>query len=126
MQLVVRRTTLRPGAADEYRRVHSRVPQGLEDALRSAGVTRWSIWRDGDHLIHFIETRDGVDEMTRRMGGIGPIDPEWDAVIATLIEDGPDATTQLEPIWLMTPEGQLSGNDIHTAAAVVLKPEDHD
>ena len=64
MELIVRRTTLRAGAADEYRRVHSRVPRGFEDALRTAGVSRWNIWRDGDHLVHFIETHDGAEEKT--------------------------------------------------------------
>lgn len=117
MELMLHRTTLKPGAADAYRVLHSRIPEAVETALRDAGVTQWSIWRDGDQLIHVIETRDGLDEMERRIAALGTIDAEWDALLAPLGEHGPDSWSRLEPIWLMTERGQVSGSDIYEAGA---------
>jgi len=117
MELMVHRTTLKAGAADAYREIHRRVPPAIEEALRSAGVTRWSIWRDGDQLIHVIETLFGLDEMERRIAALGTIDAEWDALIAPLGEHGPGSWARLEPIWLMTESGQVSGTDVYEAGA---------
>ncbi|MDQ2699067.1 MAG: L-rhamnose mutarotase [Actinomycetota bacterium] len=117
MELMLHRTTLKEGAADAYRELHSRIPAVFEEALREAGVTQWSIWRDGNQLIHVIETRYGLDEMERRLNARGTIDPEWDALIAPLGEHGPGSWSRLEPIWLMTETGQTSGADIYEAGA---------
>ena len=117
MDLILHRTTLKAGAADAYRELHSRIPPAIEEALRTAGVTQWSIWRDGDQLIHVIETQSGLDEMKRRMAAFGTIDAEWDALIAPLGEHGPESSARLEPIWLMTDAGQVSGTDVYEAGA---------
>lgn len=112
MPLNVRRTSLRAGAADAYRAAHSRIPETLATALRDAGVSRWSIWRDGDHLIHVIETVDGLSEMQHRMTALGPIETEWGSLIAELVHDAPECTVSAEPIWLLSPDGQFSGPEV--------------
>lgn len=117
MELMLHRTTLKEGAVDAYRELHSRIPEVYADALRTAGVTQWSIWRDGNELVHVIETRYGLDEMERRIAAMGTVDAEWDALIAPLGEHGPESWTRLEPIWLLTETQQLSGSDVYEAGA---------
>lgn len=117
MELMLHRTNLKEGAIDAYRRIHSRIPPAFEEALRGAGVRQWSIWRDGNHLIHVIDTEFGLDEMGRRIAALGSIDPEWEALIAPLGEEGPDNWARLEPIWLMTDAGQASGAEVYAQGA---------
>lgn len=116
VELSVQRTTLRPEQADAYRIVHSRIPELVANALRDAGVRRWSIWRDGDRLVHFVESADGFSEVLRRMAARGSIDPEWDALIATLVDDAPGSTGELEPIWSLDDRGQTSGTAVSVVA----------
>ena len=123
MEIMLHRTTLMEGAVDAYREAHSRVPTAIEEALRKAGVTQWSIWRDGNQLIHVIETRFGLDEMERQIAALGRIDPEWDALIGPLGEHGPGSWSRLEPIWLMTETGQASGADVYEMGAHAPREE---
>ncbi|MDN4614554.1 L-rhamnose mutarotase [Leifsonia sp. F6_8S_P_1B] len=98
------RTRLRPGQAERYRRVHARIPEPVAAALRASGLVSWRIWVDGETLFHAIETTDGRAEMLRRMAALGPIDPEWDALIGTLVNDAPDASRPLPLVWELSEE----------------------
>lgn len=109
MELSVQRTTLRPGAVDDYRVAHRRIPEVVESALRDAGVQRWSIWRDGERLVHVVESADGFAAVARRVAALGPLDPDWDSLIASLVDDAPESTVGLEPIWSLDGRGQTSG-----------------
>jgi len=100
-QIVGYRTRLVPGAEEAYTRIHRRIPEAVAAALREAGVIQWRIWRDGSTLFHVIETTRGRDEMGRRMSSLGPIDPEWDALIATLVDGSAEASTVLSLVWGM-------------------------
>ncbi|WP_183407232.1 L-rhamnose mutarotase [Nocardioides marmorisolisilvae] len=112
VEVTVQRARLRPGAGARYSEVHSRIPARIEAALRSCGVIRWQIWRDGDDsLFHLIETADGFDVMLERMRLLGPIDPEWDQLIDALVDSADDSFATLEHVWTMTPEGQHGGED---------------
>lgn len=93
------RTRLRPGAAAEYRRVHASIPEPLADALASCGLISWRIWIDGETLFHAIETRDGREAMVERMSKLPPVDPAWDALIATLVDPSPEAASALDAVW---------------------------
>ena len=93
------RTRLRAGAAEDYRRVHARIPARLHAALAECGMVNWRIWIDGDTLFHLIETRDGRERMIARMNARPPVDPEWDAVISTLVDDAPDSAACLALVW---------------------------
>ena len=66
------RTRLRPGAADDYRRVHASIPEPLAAALEECGLVSWRIWIDGETLFHAIETRDGRETMVERMMRLPP------------------------------------------------------
>jgi L-rhamnose mutarotase len=102
------RTRILPGFEDEYTRIHARIPDAVATALRSAGVVDWRIWRDGRTLFHVIETTHGRDEMGRRMALLGPIDPEWDALIATMLDSSEEAGALLPLVWGMDAAGQFS------------------
>lgn len=93
------RTRLRSGAAPRYRELHSEIPRPLADALIACGLVSWRIWIDGETLFHAIETRDGKHAMVAAMAARDPVDPAWDALIATLVDDAPAATSDLELVW---------------------------
>jgi L-rhamnose mutarotase len=100
------RTRLTPGSEEAYSRIHARVPDAIADALRQAGVIEWRIWRDGTTLLHVITTRDGRDAMGERMDALGPIDPTWDALIATMIDAAEESRALLPLVWGMDASGQ--------------------
>ncbi|MFJ3378823.1 L-rhamnose mutarotase [Curtobacterium sp. NPDC090217] len=88
MQRILSRTRLRSGAEAEYDRVHAAVPAALADRLRAAGVSNWSIWRDGQDLVHLIEVADY--RAMRRSLADDPVNAEWQAVINPLLEADDD------------------------------------
>lgn len=101
MHVTARRTTLRPGCERAYERVHARIPEVVAQALRRAGVLRWTIWRDGPHLFHTIETRDGYPATLAALVPMGPLDPGWDELIASLLDDGEGADVILPAVWTL-------------------------
>lgn len=103
------RTRLQPGSAAAYRAVHATIPEPVAAALRASGVVTWRIWLDGETVFHQIETRDGQDAMLARMAHLGTIDPEWDALIATLVNTDPSEQQVLVPVWTLHPDGQSGG-----------------
>jgi L-rhamnose mutarotase len=107
-EIVGWRTRILPGFEAEYTRIHSRIPDAVATALRTAGVVEWRIWRDGCTLFHTIETTQGRDEMGRRMAALGPIDPAWDALIATMLDDSDNAGALLPLVWGMDLTDQFS------------------
>ncbi|MGZ0712288.1 L-rhamnose mutarotase (plasmid) [Coraliomargarita sp. W4R53] len=114
------RTTLRPGAEEEYSDVHSRIPDEIAAALRTAGVVSWRIWRDGRILFHSIETIDGRDGMLANMANLGPIDPVWDRKIAELVDSAEHSRQELPLIWALTCDGQSSGIEHEPGANPVI------
>lgn len=84
-----------------YTRTHRRIPEPVAAALRAVGVVDWRIWRDGLTLFHVIETTDGQDAMGARMAEFGPIDPAWDALIATMLDASAEAQAAPELVWGM-------------------------
>lgn len=93
------RTRLRPGASEEYRRIHAHIPAALHAALTECGMVNWRIWIDGEVLFHLIETRDGRERMIARMAAGPVVDPAWEALISTLVDDSPDSSAALPLVW---------------------------
>lgn len=104
-----RRTTLREGREDDYARIHAAIPARVEAALRACGVVSWRIWRDGRLLFHAVETTEGYDTMVGAITALGPIDADWDLLIASLLDSEPGADVILPSVWSMDATGQTSG-----------------
>jgi L-rhamnose mutarotase len=51
-------TRVRADKVDEYEAAHREVPDELVAAIRSAGVSDWTIWRSGVDLFHVVECDD--------------------------------------------------------------------
>jgi len=96
-----RRTTLKPGCEIDYERIHATIPEPIRAVLVRCGVIRWQIWRDGTKLFHAIDTRDGYDALLRELAAIGPVDPDWDQLIASLLDTGPGTDVILSHVWSM-------------------------
>lgn len=106
-EMTGRRTRIRPGREEDYRRVHELIPTPVVQALQASGVIRWHIWIDGSDLFHAIETEHGYEAMMARVASLGAVDPDWDLLIATLPESEPTAEDTLPLVWSMGPRGQI-------------------
>lgn len=109
MTVTARRTILRSGQESAYERTHSAIPQPVAAALRECGVLRWEIWRDGRFLFHYVHTVETFDEMVRMMSARGPIDPDWDRLIASMVSDVPGDSDTLDLVWGMDQRAQWHG-----------------
>lgn len=96
-----RRTTLRRGAAERYDEVHASIPAAVDAVLRRAGILSWQIWRDGDRLFHLIESTRPYEVASRELDAAPPPDPEWAALIASLLSSEPEGDRLLTHVWTM-------------------------
>jgi L-rhamnose mutarotase len=88
------------------------VPQAVDEQLREAGVLRWHIWRDGSVLFHAIDSEVSYRELLERFAASGAVDPEWDALIAELLEAEDGADRILPLVWSLDPgDGSESNAD---------------
>ncbi|WP_336697204.1 L-rhamnose mutarotase [Curtobacterium sp. USHLN213] len=88
MQRILTRTRLRAGSEAAYERVHTSVPPALAARLRAAGVQDWTIWRDGQDLVHLVEVEDY--RAMRKALADDPVNAEWQAVVNPLLEAADD------------------------------------
>ncbi|HEV8557466.1 MAG TPA: L-rhamnose mutarotase [Actinophytocola sp.] len=87
MQRIALHTKLKPGREADYERIHAVIPTDLDAALRTAGVHRWEIWRDGLDLFHLVEVEDY--QAMRRALADHPANVPWQTRMAELL-DVPD------------------------------------
>jgi L-rhamnose mutarotase len=81
-------TRLRPGAEGRYDEIHRAVWPDVLAAIRSVGITRWLIFRDGLDLFHFVECAD-YDRAIAELAG-DPVNERWQAQVAPLMETAHD------------------------------------
>jgi len=83
-------TRLRPGAEEEYDRLHAQVWPEVRAGMRRVGISRYRIFRDGVDLFHYIE----CDDYTAAMSALAddPTDQRWQATVAPLMEVPHDMT----------------------------------
>lgn len=99
-QKIALHTRLKAGKETEYDSVHARISDDLDAALRAAGVTGWNIWRSGRELFHVVEVDDY--QAMRRELALNPVNIEWQAVMAELLEvedDYSGADMGLAKVW---------------------------
>jgi L-rhamnose mutarotase len=77
-------TRVRGDRIEEYEQMHMAVPAELTDAIRSAGVTRWTIWRSGTDLFHVIDCADYAVMLSAL--NANPVNAEWQARMAELLD----------------------------------------
>jgi L-rhamnose mutarotase len=97
---------LRAGQESAYEEAHAAIPPALVERLRAAGVANWSIWRDGQDLVHLIEVEDY--RAMRRSLADDPVNAAWQDVINPLLEADDDYSGDDDGIPLVwTLEGQV-------------------
>ena len=81
---VALRTRLQPGREPEYERAHRAVPPELVEAIRSAGVRDWTIWRSGLDLFHLVD----VENYAAMLAALQrlPVNVAWQARVNELLD----------------------------------------
>ena len=98
MQRVAFLLQIKPGKIDEYEEAHRHVWPEMIQALESAGVTEYSIFRRGLQL--FLTMRAADFEQTQRMLSESEVNQRWQRTMAPLFDvvPGKDAS---EPLAMM-------------------------
>ena len=105
MERIALHTVLKEGKEATYDRVHARIPDDLDPALRAAGVHCWQIWRDGRHLFHLVECEDY--QAMRAALRDHPANVAWQARMAELLEvtdDYSGGDSGLAQVWQLPAE----------------------
>lgn len=100
MERIALHTRLKPGKEADYDRIHARIPDDLDPALRAAGVYTWRIWRDGRELFHVVECEDY--QAMRAALRDHPANVAWQARMDELLEVADDYSggdTGLPQVW---------------------------
>src|SRR4051812_18904803 len=85
-------TRLKPGEEDRYDKYHKAVWPDVLAAIRRAGITRYSIFRDGLELFHYIECEDydrAISDLAAE-----PVNIRWQAEMAPMMEVAHDHSGQ--------------------------------
>ena len=92
---------VRPDRIDEYLEAHQNVWPEMLEALRSAGIRNYSIFRDGNQMFGYFEA-DDLDAAGRRLAD-QPINSQWQDAMAELLDERvPDAgPPSLEQVFRM-------------------------
>jgi L-rhamnose mutarotase len=76
-------TRLQPGMEARYDAAHGAVWPGVLAAIRSVGITRWLIFRDGLDIFHLVEC-DDYDRAIAQLADM-PINERWQAEMAPMM-----------------------------------------
>jgi L-rhamnose mutarotase len=77
-------TRVRADRIEEYEQAHAAIPAELAEAIRTAGVTAWTIWRSGTDLFHLIDCADYAAMLACLEQS--PVNGAWQARMAELLE----------------------------------------
>lgn len=89
-------TRLKPGKEQEYERLHARISDELDAALRAAGVHEWRIWRSGRELFHLVVCED-FEGMSAQLRD-DPVNIAWQEQVNRLLESTYDYSGEVEDI----------------------------
>lgn len=85
MQRIGRIGKLKPGAAEEYLRLHREFPSNLRKILNQAGIRNFSIYIHGDELFSFLEVEDWDFAMAYL--DADPPTQKWSELMRTLLDE---------------------------------------
>jgi L-rhamnose mutarotase len=88
---------LRPGMAAEYQRRHDAIWPDLAAALRSAGVSDYSIFLDEETLTLFAVQKLGAGHTSAALPDL-PVVRQWWEDMAPLMETHPDHSPVVGPL----------------------------
>jgi L-rhamnose mutarotase len=90
------RMKLKPGASEEYVRLHEDVDPVVIEQIRRAGISNYSIFLDGEDLFSYFEV-DDLERLGEVMSEADPGRPWAKAVTALFAEKLTDAATGMPP-----------------------------
>jgi L-rhamnose mutarotase len=97
--------TLHPGKEDEYDRRHREIWPDMLALLHGAGITQYSIFRDGRTVFGCFEAAD--ESAVRATMQASPVNTRWQQAMAPLVASAPDGTIgvtrKLARAWDMPP-----------------------
>ena len=102
--------TLNPGAEEEYDRRHREIWPDMLALLHSAGITQYSIFREGRTVFGCFEAAD--EAAVRATMQASPVNTRWQQSMAPLVASQPDGpapkfsvgvTRRLARAWDMPP-----------------------
>lgn len=81
-------TRLKPGVEKRYEEYHRAVWPDVLDAIRRVGITKYTIFRDGLDLFHYIE----CDDYDRAIAQLAqdPVNIRWQAEMAPMMAKAHD------------------------------------
>jgi L-rhamnose mutarotase len=85
MQRIGRFGKLKPGADEEYIRLHRDFPRHLSDTLHQAGIRNFSIYIYGDELFSYLEVDDWDAAMAHLEADLQT--QKWSELMRTLLEE---------------------------------------
>ncbi|WP_033338820.1 L-rhamnose mutarotase [Catenuloplanes japonicus] len=98
-------SVVQPGTAEEYLRLHARVPDDLLPAFARAGIHDWTIWRSGERLFHLVDCDDW--DAAVAVLDTEPANAAWQRTIGRVVREfhGPDGKPAFAPlaeVWQLT------------------------
>lgn len=85
MQRIGRIGKLKPGASQEYIRLHREFPSHLRETLNQSGIKNFSIYIHGDELFSYLEVEDWDAALSQLEAD--PPTKEWSELMRTLLDE---------------------------------------
>jgi len=91
----------RKGTAEEYKRRHDEIWPELVNDIKAAGMSNYSLFRDGDRVIGYVECEPDVAASFARLGQseANARWSEWFADIIVALTDEHGELFRLKEVW---------------------------
>ena len=87
---------LKPGKKEEYIYRHNHIWPEMVEVLKSAGISNYSIWIDGDIIFGYYECEKGI-AFAERTQAQSPIVDKWNDYMQDVLELEMDPETGAQP-----------------------------
>ena len=92
---------IRPGTEDEYKRRHDEIWPELVEAIKTAGMANYSLFRRGTTIVGYAECEESVAASFTKLG---PLDvtrrwAEWFREIIVSLTDESGNLYRLDEVW---------------------------
>jgi L-rhamnose mutarotase len=83
MKKITGKIRLLPGKYQEYCYRHDHIWPEMKEFMRSAGISNYTIWFDGENLFEYLEVED--EEHLKQALASSSIKQRWDAYMSDII-----------------------------------------